>query len=231
MSEDLEFYHIAGGKVVVTTSTGWAVECLPYADQLNLVGTSLTLPEGLEEPQPPRYELRGEFVEGDTRPYDEESIKDAPEEDQEAWEQYLIDKAEYDAEVSALDTRIALLRARFMALKATRVVDQPDLQEWKREQEEEWGIPRPDDPNDLKFEFFLSEVVRGTETDITGEPADATKLMLGIARASGMDREALDAVEERFRYSLGIGEGQDAETDPGVPEQEEQEQATRVVDF
>lgn len=218
MSE-LEFYQIVGGKVIVTTSTGWRVECLPYADQLLLVGSALALPEGVIEPEPPRYELRGEFVEGEMRAYDEKSIKgpDVSDEDKEAWEQYLSNKIEYDAETAALQTRRALLQTRFIALKATRVIDQPDLQEWKREQEEEWGIPRPDDPNDLKFAFFTSEVVRGTDTH--GDLPDATKLFVGISKATGADREVLDNVEEMFRHQVGIGKGADAQADPGVLEQ------------
>jgi hypothetical protein len=194
MSE-LEFYQIVGGKVIVTTSTGWRVECLPYADQLMLVGSALTLPDGVTEPDPPRYEMRGEFVDGETRPYDEKSINgpDVSTKDKAAWEQYLADKADYDDEVSALQTRKALLQARFMALKATRVIDQPDLGEWKREQEE-WGIPRPDDPNDLKFAFFIGEVCKGTDTH--NDIPDATKLFVGISKATGANQEALDSVEE-----------------------------------
>lgn len=217
MSE-LEFYEIIGGKVIVTMHTGWQLECLPYADQLMLVGSALTLPDGVVEPSPPRYELRGEFAEGETRPYDEKSIEgpDIPPEDKEAWELYLADKADYDAEVSALQTRVATLRARFMALKATRIIDQPDLLEWKREQEEEWGIPRPDDPGDLLFAFWLAEVVKGTDTP--GDLDDATKLMVGIHKATGTDQEGLDRVEEGFRRKVGLGEGADAQTDPGIPE-------------
>ena len=51
-----ELFKVVDGRVIVTTSTGWRVECLPYGDDLMRAGTALVLPE---KPDPPTY-LMGE---------------------------------------------------------------------------------------------------------------------------------------------------------------------------
>ena len=85
-----KLFEIVDGKVIVTTSTGARVECLPYGDDLMRAGTALTLPD---KPQAPTYVL-GEPEEGERQirvPYTATSIDDSstPPEDTEAWGKYV----------------------------------------------------------------------------------------------------------------------------------------------
>ena len=138
----MSLYEIVDGKIIVTTSTGWRVECLPYGDDLMRAGSALAFPE---EPQPPRYKV-GEPEEGEREvwvPYNEESIQDpnTPVEDKQAWEEYVPLRDAYRTEVGEIQARQTLMRGRVMALRATRVLDAPDLAAWAREREEFYGIP------------------------------------------------------------------------------------------
>ena len=203
-----KLFEVIDGKVIVTTSTGARVECKPYADDLMRAGTALTLPD---KPDAPRY-LLGEPEEGEERqiyvPYTETSITDpaTPPEDLAAWEEYVPLLLAYGLEVQAIEEKKALMRARVLINKATRVIDQPDLREWAKKQEEFYGIPMPEDNETLLIQYFTTEVSKGKE--------DALLLMAGVMRATGATEEVLDEFEDIFRDKMGIGAGADAEADP-----------------
>lgn len=201
-----KLFEVIDGKVIVTTSTGARVECLPYGDDLMRAGTALTLPE---KPEAPTY-LLGEPDEDERQirvPYTATSIDDekTPAEDTEAWGKYVPLLLAYNLEVAAIEEKQALMRARVMIHKATRVIDQPDLQVWATMQEEFYGIPVPADKNELLIQYFTTEVSKSSE--------DALLLMAGIMRATGVTEEVLDAFESNFRDQMGDGAGADAEGD------------------
>lgn len=204
-------FEMVDGEVVVTTSTGWRVVCLPFGDDLMRAGSALVYPE---KPEPPTYRL-GEPEEGEREiwvPYTEASIADpdTPEADRQAWAEYLPLRNAYEREVASIQDRQATMRARVMIYRATRVLGQPDLTRWAREREEIYGIPTSGDERELLFQFFTAEVAKTT--------VDTMRLMAGIMRATGVTEEVLDQFEGNFRRSLGAPEGQDAQGNPARAE-------------
>jgi hypothetical protein len=201
------------GAIVVTTASGWEVECQPVADLLLRVGQNLVEPEA---PEPPTYTVTGAGGETEERTYDQEAIDDpkTPEEDQVLWQAYLIEKRDYDAAMAAVEQKRNELRGRFMALRGVKVRGLPtDLETWAAEQQTLFGFEVEDDglPHDaaLQLAFIDQHVIR--------TQADGAKVTAGIMRASGLAQEALDSVEATFLDSLGYTDGADAERDPGVP--------------
>jgi len=201
-----DLFEIVEGKVIVTTSTGWRVECLPFGDDLMRAGTALAMPD---KPEPPTY-LLGNPDEDDRQirvPYTDESINDSSvsAEDTEAWGRYVIARDEYNREVAAIQRQQALMRGRVLVYKATRVLDLPDLKAWAAERENFYGIPTPTDEREALFQFYVSEVSKTSE--------DSLALMSGVMKATGATEEVLDAFEANFRDSLGPQPGQDAQGD------------------
>jgi hypothetical protein len=213
-----DLFEIVDGKVIVTTSTGWKVECLPFGDDLMRAGSALAFPD---KPEPPTYVL-GAPEEGEREvrvPYNEESIQDpdTPEEDREAWAAYLPLRDAYVAEVAEIQSRQMLMRARVMAHRATRVIDRPDLDAWAKDREVFYGIPTPKDRREVEFQFFTSEVAK-TESDILA-------LMAGIMRVTGVSEEVLDQFESNFRDTMGTPGREDAPGDPAGAEAAAEAQA------
>lgn len=218
-----QLFEIIDGKVIVTTSTGAKVECLPYGDDFMRAGTALIMPD---KPKPPFYEL-GESEEGETAimvPYTATSIDDekTPAEDTEAWGKYVPLLLAYNLEVQAIEEKQALMKARVMIHKATRVLDQPDLDVWAKTQEEFYGIPVPTDKNELLIQYFTTEVSKSSK--------DALLLMAGIMRATGVTEEVLDAFEQNFRDQMGDSAGTDAETDSETTPAETEDGTEGLVD-
>jgi len=204
-SQMSDFYEEKDGKVIITTSTDWQVECLPMADQLIRVGSAV---EGPPEPVVPTYTAIG-FGDEPEQLLMDQAVADDPattEEDKLKWADYLLAKIEYDREMDAIEAELGLMRMRFMALKSTRIIDMPDLDEWAAEQLEEWGILVSSEPKTRKYEFFTAEVVKTLE--------DGAKLSAGILKASGLSTEVLDQVEVIFRNQMGWQEGQNTQADP-----------------
>ena len=218
-----KLFEVIDGKVIVTTSTGARVECLPYGDDLMRAGTALAFPE---KPEPPTY-LLGDPEEDERQiyvPYTATSIDDetTPPEDTQAWAEYVPLLLAYNLEVAAIEEKQALMRARVMIHKATRVIDQPDLQVWAKMQNEFYGIPVPEDDEDLLLQYFTTEVSKSSE--------DALLLMAGIMRATGVTEEVLDAFESNFRDQVGDGAGTDAEGDSQDAPETAEDGAQGVVD-
>lgn len=218
-----KLFEIVDGKVIVTTATGWRVECLPYGDDLMRAGTALVLPDA---PEPPTYVL-GQPEEGERQirvPYTDTSIEDenTPAEDTEAWGEYLPLRAAYEQEVAAIQEQKFLMRARVMVHKATKILDLPDLHAWAKEQEEFYGIPTPGDDREILSQFFTTEVAK--------IPDDVMRLMAGILRATGATEEALDQFEDNFRVALGNAQGEDAQADTEGTPAEAKDEAGGLVD-
>lgn len=175
------------GPVLVTTSRGVEVECLPIINLLDSVEASV------EYPDPPTYvatDASGVEIE---RPHNEESIEDERTTDEEKaqWAQYLEACAE-------ADQRKNMLRLRVMAARGIRLADESLWERWAAE-ERAWGIRVPEDESELRFHLFVNEVV--------GNPTDTYLLTMGIYRAGGADEEVLDAIEKSFRSPVEGAEG------------------------
>jgi len=183
------------GEVIVTTTTGYKVKCLPYGDDMMSAGSALVLPE---KPNPPTYEI-GEGEDAVRVPYTPDSIDDesVSAEDTELWGQYLIKLQEYKRQMQVIETQKAVMRGRVMVYRATEIVDLPDLDEWAKEREEFYGIAVSEDPKERLFQFYTSEVATGTENIVA--------IMTGIMRATGYAEEVLDSFEDSFRDSMGRG--------------------------
>jgi len=209
-----ELYRVENdGTIVVTTASGWEVECQPVADLLLRVGQNLVEPE---LPEPPTYVVTGAGGETEPRTYDQEAIDDpkTPDEDREKWAAYLDEKTAYDAAMEAVEQKRNELRGRFMALRGVKVRGRPDdLDAWADEQRTLFGFEIADDglPHDaaLLLAYIDQHVIR--------TQSDGAKVTAGIMRASGLAQEALDSIEATFLDSLGQGRRTDAEGDTGVP--------------
>jgi len=199
-----KLYAVKDGKVYVTTSTGTTVQCLPYWNEVMLAGSSLSFPD---KPDVPTYEV--EDADGDkfTREHTQESIDDSKtsDADRELWASYLAELEQYNEQVRELNAQKELMRTRMIALKATRIVPEPDLDLWARESLELYGLEMPSDPRERKLMYFASEVIK--------VELDGAAIMAGIARASGMTEDQLDSIEELFPDPLGSGRRTDAQAD------------------
>lgn len=210
-----EFYTVEkDGSVIVTTATGWAVVCQPVADLLLRVGRNITDPT---PPEPPTYTVAGIGGATEEKTYDAEGAADpkTPPEDKERWAAYVEERAAYDAQIADIERQRNEMRGRFLALRGIKARGLPaDLEAWAAEQELLFGmtidtaLPRP---TALLLAFIDQNVVRTAD--------DGAKIVAGILRASGMDSEALDAVEATFRHTMGQGGRADAAGDTAVSEE------------
>jgi len=197
-------------KVIVTTSRGVKVECLPI----------FTMLDGLQEeelaklvaerqvPPPLTYTFTDVAGEETTKEHDATSIADlkTSDEDREAWER----RRSLLAEIEVLaPARAAERSMRIIATRGVRVIDMPPEEEWVAEHK--WlGYDVPDDPRERAYHYFGKEVV--------GTQEDGLLLMAGIGRASGLDEEVLRQVEAGFQSEVGRSDGRDADADSGAPE-------------
>ena len=210
-----------GLDVLVSLSTGFVVKCNPVARQLSMVGSSIADPI---PPAPPQYEMVGAGGAKEKRDHDEVSIKDPKTSDKEraAWDKYQERLAEWQAIVDTNQEKRDEMEARFIALRAFDVPDRPnddELAAWAEEQEMLFGIV-PDKDNGLqeKTNIYLLWI----EQEVLGTADDAKKIMIGVMRASGLDKEAVDQAVSMFWSPVGDdgGSGSDSVGDPGPPDEE-----------
>lgn len=211
------------GHVFYRTRKGHTVECLPVADLYMAVGSSLES-ESLPEPEPPMYEVVGIGGETEKFYHDEKSIeedKTLPEE-KDAWVQYLADKTEWEVHEAHLSARRHQMRALFLAREGLKLVDF-DLEAWALERASLYGFTLRENmrEQDLQEMFLDSELLRDTE--------DAFNIMIGIFKASGMDQEVLDQVEESFRDTMGTKGRADSENDPEETSDGEQKEGSEIL--
>jgi hypothetical protein len=190
------------GLPIATTSRGIDLECQPIGAMLDAAGDNIR--DQIDWPEAPTYTAT--FAGGDTETfeYTEESIKDAPDDDKEAWADYILaqDKAqaEYDAKFGNTTTRI-------IATDGVRVLNAPPEDEWMRRQQ--WqGLDIPDDPLERSLHYFLTVAIGDIETDMM-------QIYKGIILASGRSQEEVEKIEEFFRGEVGndAGDGDTVEKD------------------
>lgn len=199
------------GTVVVTTQSGWIVECLPVGDLMLRVGSHLVYPT---EPEPPTYTIEGAGGSTEERTHDETSIEDTKTTDEErtAWDAYQEALTEYDRECAKLDAQRNEMRGTFINLEGMRVRGLPDdLEAWAENRRTRYGFEiDATTPDDLLLAFIGHHVIR--------TPRDGVLISAGILRASGLDQEALDQAEQSFLDSLERQQGRGNDSgDQDVP--------------
>jgi len=198
------------GRVIITTSRGHRIECLPIATMLD----ELQSEYNNKIPQPPTHTITDIADVSVDIPYTEESIKSASEEDRAKWQRYADEKARLETEVSER-------RVRVIATQGVRVLDMPEDDAWVADHE--WmGYTVPASPIQRLYHYVKTEVL--------GTQEDGIKVTAGIYRASGVDQEVLNQIEESFRDSLGRRNGQDAGTDTQNHGADEPGEAIRLVE-
>lgn len=191
-----------GGGVLITTSRGVEVECLPIADTLDAHEENIRA--SVEWPEMPvrvMVDVAGSEMES---PLSQEYVESAQatDEEKEAWAEYQIAQAEAQAQFKAkLDEN----RVRLIAFKGVQ---------WNGKLEEEWaadhewlGTTVPEGERERKLHFFRTEVL--------GNIGDLYTVLFGIYQASGYDEEVLDMMEASFRPEMGRAEGDAAEDGTG----------------
>ena len=200
------------GRVIITTSRGHQVECLPIATMLD----ELSAEYNDKMPSPPTHQISD--VTGTTIPvpYTEESIKQAnvPEADKEVWAKYIEEKAKLEAE-------LAERRIRVIATRGIMVLDMPAEEAWIAEHEF-LGYTVPDAP--------LPRLYHYVKTEVLGTKEDGIKVTAGIYRASGLDEEVLNQIEASFRASRGKQKREDADADSENSGADEPGQAAGLVE-
>lgn len=183
----------ADGRVIVTTSRGYRVACLPAGAMIDRLRAQY------EEKMPPvpAYTVTDAGDATVEVPHTAETIADdaTSEEDKQAWIEYVAECLVIGAE---RDENIL----RVVAIRGVEALEIPDT--W--ETEHEWmGFELPETPHEKRYHYFTTEVL-STEKD-------GLDILAGIYRASGMDEEVLAQIEESFRAEVGEHEGEDAAAD------------------
>lgn len=183
------------GKVIVATSRGQRVECLPIATMIDEIRATYEA----RIPPPPTYTITGaggDEVEAD---HTEDTIADeaTSEEDKAAWAEYKVQELKIRAEMNE-----RIMRA--VAVKGIHVLDMPPEKEWLAEHEF-LGLEVPEPSHERLYHYIKTEVL--------GTMEDGINITAGIYRASGLDEEVLTRIEDSFRAPVGEDDGQNAGTD------------------
>lgn len=178
--------------VVVTTSRGKRVECLPITPMLD------ELQAEYDEKMPPApthtiTDVAGSSIE---IPYTDKTIENAPDDDKERWAKYIEEK-------SAVESELNERRVRIIATRGIRIIGMPPDDEWVKEHKF-LGYDVPDGKLQRLYHYVKTEVI--------GTRDDGYKISVGIHRASGIDKEVLDKLEASFRGASGGPKGKDAKS-------------------
>jgi hypothetical protein len=190
-----EWPESKSGLPLYTTSRGVTVECQAVAMTLSVMEQRIR--DGFAWPSPPTYLAhfggpgdQGDDVEMD---YDEDAIKDAPEEDKARWQAYLEETARLQAEMAR---RIDKARNRIFALEGVKIVSgAPSVDEWAARYEYIYGASPPADPLERQVQYF-------TDVCIGNMGEDILNIYLGISIASGAEEERVAALERMFRSQM-----------------------------
>lgn len=146
-------------------------------------------------------------------PHDEDSIKDkaTPQEEKDAWQQYLFDKAVQDSRRSGEMVRVLLLEGVDLRL--------PDDNAWFKRQKRR-GAEVPESPDTSKMEPEEAEeaeelhqdelFVYWLRTEVLKTDYDVNTLALAILNAQDGYLGLRDAASATFRGALGQSNGADA---------------------
>jgi hypothetical protein len=198
--------HDDSGRVIVTTSRGRRVECLPtqmVIDQVRELYSDM-------KPDPPEYTVTDVSGAQEVRRYTETTITgpNVSDEDKQKWVEYL-------AEVARIDREYNDHVLRVVAVECIKILDMPPEEEWVKRDKWIYGENViSDDPDERLYHYF--------KTKIIGTQQDGYDIMLGIHRASGVDEEVLASLEASFRSEVEDTDGNDAEPNEGDTASSEQ---------
>ena len=196
---------VDGNCVLVTTSRGVTVECLPIASTIEAHEENVRA--SVDWPEVPTRSVTDVAGSVEEMPLSAEYIKSgyATEEETEAWEAYQAEQARAQAE---FDGKYQLGIVRLLAVEGVRVLD-ADEDAWVRRHK--WmNMIVPDDPDELALHFFRTEVLGNIQDDLGA-------IMAGITLASGGDEELIRAAEDSFRLEMGRTRRAEALDDTGDP--------------
>ena len=206
MTEE-KFYRIENGSVIVTLY-GYDCECMPELGFVVMAGSGIPMPTA---PKPPTYTI--EALGGVTAqyPHTAETIKDpkTTDEDKELWAFYLDALAVHQAEVQEVTNQRARARTNAIidrAIKIRGTPSMPDMNAWADRQMDRYGIAvSRETDDDLLMAWIVGNVIR--------VQADAYKLLMGIAVASGLSPEDMASMEATFLDHMGKPEWAKPATD------------------
>lgn len=173
--------------VIKTLSNGVRVECLPIQGLVD----ELQSRREAAKPKPPTYTTTDASGQTLKIEYTERTIQGdtTPPEDKAAWMAWL-------DECERVATEYNERMVKLFAIKGTRVVDMPPDGEWIPEHEWLYG-PLPESELERKYHYFKTEVIPSASEE------DGFLIILGIAEASGFDKERLEQAEASFRSKMG----------------------------
>ena len=206
-------------RVIVTTSRGVDVECLPVAEMFDAQEESLRA--GVEWPEKPVHvitDVAGSQIE---QALTQEWVGSgqASDEETEAWEEYLVAQTRAQAEYEGKRDEAL---PRLLAYKGIRLVNESLTEKWT--EDHEWmGFTVPDDPRERMLHFLRTEILGNAGNDMI-------EIMLGIYRASGADPDLMREAEIFFRSQVGRAAGDAAEGSAGDAEVAESEAEEGLVD-
>lgn len=184
-----------GNKNRYTTSRGYEIEFLGIGVQMQRL-----YQRHASQPPIPTYEVKNATGATEVHQHDETTLE--TEADKAAWAVYQGRLAEHAQKVFESQMRLALLEGiKLLSTPADR-----GETAWQDEQEF-IGFEIPKNPLARKYAFL--------ESEITATNDDVIAVLAGVSRASGMDEEAVSALEDGFRGAVGRTRGNAAEgTDP-----------------
>jgi hypothetical protein len=204
-------------RILVTTSRGVEVECLPIATEIEQQEANIRA--GFTWPDCPQRTMRdvaGTEAHVDVTP-EWLATAEATAEQKASYAEY---KAKADAVESQFQAQLGTARARLIALRGVRV--EPKLLAGWAEDHIWLGMTLPDNPRDLVLHFLLTEIIGNAAGDML-------TIMSGIYRASGADPEVMDKLEASFRDTLGKRKGAGSNGNTPSPELEGQAAQETVV--
>ena len=136
-------------------------------------------------------------------PHTAESIKDpkTTQVERDAWDAYLGELEQYDTLIAQRDLQVQSARTRAIIDEGMTIRNSPSIdamREWAQRRMDRYGILIPLEPEeDLVMAWISGNVIKTSQ--------DAYRLVVGIAAASGLDKETLDKIEDMFRSTMGRG--------------------------
>ena len=171
-----------------TTSTGQRYKCLSIPGLLDKARASVPVPEV------PRYSYTtagGDIAEDEM----DDAVADDPktsEEDKQRWAEYKAAEEEAGQQQFAKIVEVCYKRG-------IKLLDYEPEGEWLEEHRDWLGLDVPDKSYERRMYFI--------ETEVVGSPEDVMDIVMGVALASGIDKEAVAAAEASFRSAIRGAQG------------------------
>lgn len=101
--------------------------------------------------------------------------------------------AEYQAELARVEEKRNDNVMKYVFTDGFEV-DASDMEEWKRLEEEEYGLELPESPVQLRMDYINAKVI--------GNAEDLANIMAGVMERTGVPAEMLDEVKNSFRRTV-----------------------------